>query len=166
LIFAAKVFRPNALWAHTLAGAAIACAGMAGVAIVSALALAPGSASSFAATFGWTATFLGVCVVCFGWMAAEGLAAWWRAQRQVRLGLGSELVANRLLMWGVFGISSGLLCAVSLMVQLSGQPVLTSVVAQLSQGLLGAVSCGAALLAFSTPPAWAALFRMGVNAAR
>ena len=155
-VFTVSVFRPTALWAHTLAGAAIACTTMACVAILGALAVAPGSASSFAVTWGWSATFQAACVLCFGWLGIEGFAEWWKTRRRLALGLSDAVVANRLLMWGVFGISSTLLCTVLLLVQLSGQPTATSPLAQLSQALLGLLSSGAVTLAFFPPRAYMA----------
>lgn len=153
-VFNVSVFRPTALWAHTLAGAAIAGTAMACVAIVSALAVAPGSASSFAVTWGWSVTFQALCALCFFWMGCEALREWWLSRRRLALGLSDATVSNRLLMWGVFGISTTLLCSVLLAVQLSGQPTATSLVAQLSQALFGVLSSGAALLAFFPPRAY------------
>jgi hypothetical protein len=157
--FTVSVFRPTALWAHTLAGAGIACTAMAGVAIVGALVVAPGSASSFAVTWGWSVTFQALCALCFFWMGCEGLREWWRSRRLLALGLSDARVSNRLLMWGLFGISTTLLCTVLLLVQLSGQPAATSVVAQLSQALFGVLSSGAATLAFFPPRAYLARLR-------
>jgi hypothetical protein len=155
-VFTVSVFRPTALWAHTLAGAAIACTAMACVAILAALAVAKGSASSFAVTWGWSAAFQAACVLCFGWMSIEGFAAWWKTRRRLALGLSDAVVSNRLLMWGVFGISSTLLCTVLLLVQLSGQPTTTSPLAQLSQALFGLLGSGAVTLAFFPPRAYPA----------
>jgi hypothetical protein len=158
-VFTVSVFRPTALWAHTLAGAAISCAAMACVAIVSALVVAPGSASSFAVTWGWSATFQALCALCFFWMGCEGLGEWWLSRRRLALGLSDPVVSNRLLMWGVFGISTTLLCGVLLTVQLSGHPTATSVLAQLGQALFGLASSGAVTLAFFPPRAYLARVR-------
>ncbi len=158
-VFTVNVFRPNALWAHTLAGAAIACTGMASIAIVAGLALAPADASSFAVTWGWSATFQAVCMLCFGWLGIEGFAEWWKSRRRLALGLSDAVVSNRLLMWGVFGVSTTLMCSVLLGVQLSGTPTPTSALAQLSQALFGLVSSGAATLAFFPPPVYLARLR-------
>lgn len=160
-LFTVRVFRPTALWAHTLAGAAIACTAMACVAIVGALAVAPGSASSFAVTWGWSAVFQAACVLCFGWMSVEGLSAWWKSRRRLALGLSDAVVSNRLLMWGVFGSSTTLMCTVLLLVQLSGQPTATSALAQLSQALFGVLGGAAVTLAFSSRPADLARLRRG-----
>ena len=158
-VFTVSVFRPAALWAHTLAGAAIAGTAMASVAIVSGLAVAPGSASSFAVTWGWSATFQALCALCFFWLGCEGLREWWLSRRRLALGLSDPVVSNRLLMWGVFGISSTLLCMVLLLVQLSGKPTVTSALAQLSQALFGVLSSGAVTLAFFPPRAYRARVR-------
>ena len=158
-LFTVSVFRPTALWAHTLAGAAIACTAMACVAIVGALAVAPGSASSFAVTWGWSAAFQAACVLCFGWIAVEGLTEWWKSRRRLALGLSDAVVSNRLLMWGVFGTSTTLMCTVLLLVQLSGQPTASSALAQLSQALFGVLSSGAVMLAFFPPRAYLARVR-------
>ena len=159
-VFTVSVFRPRALWAHTLAGAAIACMAMAAVAIVSTLALAPSGASSFELTWGWAATFQAVCVLCFAWIGVEGLAEWAKARRRLALGLGDAAVARRLLLWGVFGVSTTLMCLVLLGVLLSGQPTGASALAQLAQALFGLVSSGAVTLAFFPEPAFLTRLRL------
>lgn len=158
-IFTVSVFRPTALWAHTVAGAAIACMGMAGIGTLAALAISPSTASSFEVTLGWSGTFNAMCVLCFGWMGVEGLYEWWMSRRRLALGLSDPVVSNRLLMWGVFGASSTLLCLVLMGVLLSGKPTLTDPVAQLAQAFFGIVSSGAATLAFFPPPAFLAKLR-------
>jgi hypothetical protein len=85
-VFTVSVFRPTALWAHTLAGAAIAGIAMASVAILCALAVAPGSASSFAVTWGWSATFQALCALGFLWMGCEGLREWGLSRRRLHSG--------------------------------------------------------------------------------
>jgi hypothetical protein len=62
-------------------------------------------------------------------------------------------------MWGLFGVSTTLLCLVLAAVQMSGQPTATSPVAQLGQALFGLVSSLAAGLAFFPPRAYLALLR-------
>src|SRR5262245_10584832 len=158
-VFTVSVFRPGALWAHTLAGAAIAGMAMSSIGILVAIALAPAHASSFAVSYGWAATFQWICVLCFAWMGIEGLAEWWRSRRRLALGLSDPIVSNRLLMWGLFGVSTTLLCLVLAAVQMSGQPTATSAVAQLAQALFGVVSSVAATLAFFPPRAYLALLR-------
>jgi hypothetical protein len=157
-VFTVSVFRPGALWAHALAGAAIAGMAMSSVGIVSAIALAPSGASSFAVSYGWAATFQWICVLCFAWMGLEGLAEWWRSRRRLALGLSDPVVSNRLLMWGLFGVSTTLLCLVLAAVQMSGQPTATSPTAQLAQAFFGVVSSVAATLAFFPPRAYRELF--------
>ena len=159
-VFTVSVFRPTALWAHALAGAAIACMAMAGVGSSAALAMAPGTAHSFAVTWGW-AGHLQRDVrrsASSGW-ASKGCTSGGCRGGASRSGSCDPVVSNRLLMWGVFGISTTLLCLVLLAVLLSGHPTATSLVAQLAQALFGIVSSGAATLAFSPPPAFLARLR-------
>lgn len=153
-VFTVTVFRPRALWAHTLAGAAIACMAMACIANLASLALAPRTASSFVVTWGWSATFNGMCILCFAWMSAEGFAEWWKSRRRLALGLSDPVVSNRLLMWGVFGASTTSLCGVLLVFQLLRLPTVTDPLAQVAQAGFGIVSSGAATLAFFPPPAY------------
>jgi hypothetical protein len=158
-VFTVSVFRPGALWAHALAGAAIAGMAMSSIGIVASIALAPSAASSFAVSYGWSATFQWICVICFGWMGFEGLGEWWSSRRRLALGLSDPVVSNRLLMWGLFGVSTTLLCLVLAAVQMSGQPYATSLTAQLGQALFGFSSSLAATLAFFPPRAYLALVR-------
>ena len=158
-LFTVSVFRPGALWAHALAGAAIAGMAMSSVGVVAAIALAPSDAASFAVSYGWSATFQWICVLCFGWMAVEGLGEWWRSRRRLALGLSDPVVSNRLLMWGLFGGSTTLLCLVLAAVQASGQPTATSLTAQAAQAAFGIASSAAATLAFFPPRAYLELLR-------
>lgn len=153
-VFTVHVFRPNALWAHTLAGAGIACMAMACIANVANLALAQSTASSYEVTWGWSGVFNAMCILCFGWMGLEGLVEWWKSRRRLALGLSDAAVSNRLLMWGVFGISTTLLCVVLLTLLLMRAPTARSPVAQLAQAFFGLTSSGAAMLAFFPPPAY------------
>jgi hypothetical protein len=149
--FTVQVFRPGALWAHTLAGAAVAAIAMSAAGVVAALGSAPSAVSSFEASFGWTATFHWACVLSFGWMGAEGLWEWRRSRRRVALGLSDPLVCHRLLMWGLFGCSTTLLCLVLVAVQHSGHPTATSTTALLAQAFFGITSSASLLLAFFPP---------------
>jgi hypothetical protein len=158
-VFTVTVFRSGALWAHTLAGAAIAGMAMSSLGAVTSIALAPPGASSFAVSYGWAATFQWICVLCFGWMGLEGLAEWWKSRRRLALGLSDPVVSNRLLMWGLFGVSTTLLCLVLAAVQMSGQPTATSATAQVAQALFGLASSGAATLAFFPPRAYLEMIR-------
>ncbi|MEN8161949.1 MAG: hypothetical protein ABFS41_17910 [Myxococcota bacterium] len=151
--FTVQVFRPGALWAHALAGAAIAAMAMSAIGIVAAIGTAPSHASSFEVSFGWAATFQWLCALCFGWMGVEGLVEWRRSRKRVALGLSDPVVCNRLLMWGLFGCSTTLLCLVLAAVQHTGQPTATSLAAQLGQALFGLGSSAAVILAFSPPRA-------------
>jgi hypothetical protein len=92
-------------------------------------------------------------------MGCEGLGEWWLSRRRLALGLSDPVASNRLLMWGVFGISTTLLCGVLLAVQLSGHPTATSVLAQLGQALFGLASSCAVTLAFFPPRAYLARVR-------
>jgi hypothetical protein len=96
-------------------------------------------------------------------MGIEGLYEWWMSRRRLALGLSDPVVSNRLLMWGLFGVSTTLLCLVLLTVQLSGQSTVTSVPAQLAQTFFGITSSGAATLAFFPPPAFLARLRRAVQ---
>lgn len=158
-VFTVSVFRPGALWAHALAGAASAGMAMSAIGILASIALAPSTASSFAVSYGWAATFQWICVLCFGWMGFEGLTEWWRSRRRVALGLSDAVVSNRLLMWGLFGVSTTLLCLILAAVQMSGRPTATSVTAQLAQALFGVSSSVAAGLAFFPPRAYLGFLR-------
>lgn len=161
-VFTVSVFRPNALWAHTLAGAAIACMAMACVANIANLALAQSTASSYEVTWGWAGVFNAMCTLCFGWMGLEGLVEWWKSRRRLALGLSDPIVSNRLLMWGVFGISTTLLCLMLVTLLLMHQPTARNPVAQIGQAFFGLVSSGAAMLAFFPPPAYLVRLRRKV----
>jgi hypothetical protein len=153
-VFTVSVFRPNALWAHTLAGAGIACMAMSCVANVANLAIAQSTASSYEVTWGWAGVFNAMCMLCFGWMGLEGLVEWWKSRRRLALGLSDPVVSNRLLMWGLFGMSTTSLCVVLLVLLLMREPTARNPVAQVAQAFFGLMSSAAATLAFFPPPAY------------
>jgi hypothetical protein len=159
--FTVTVFRPGVAWARGLAGAAIAGMLASSVATVAATTTAPAQASSFEVTWGFTMAFQILCTLGFGWIAVEGLREWSRSRRRLALGLSDPVISNRLLMWGVFGASTTLLCLVLAALLVQGTPSATSPVAQVSQAAFGVTSSAAAMLAFFPPRAYRERLRRG-----
>jgi hypothetical protein len=157
--FTVAVFRPGVGWARGLAAAAIAGMTATSIATLAATATAPDQSSSFEVTWSFNLAFQLLCTLGFGWIAVEGLHEWSRSRRRLALGLSDPVVSNRLLMWGVFGASTTLLCLVLAGLLLSGTPSATSPLAQVSQAAFGITSSAAAMLAFFPPRSYRELLR-------
>lgn len=102
--FTQQVFRPGVAWARAVvaAGAAFMLAG--GIGAGAALAAAEPGASSQEVARDWLFVSIVGYASCFLWSAVEGLAHFRMARRRMALGLADPVVANRFLLWGIFGL--------------------------------------------------------------
>lgn len=152
-LFTAAVFRPGERWARLLTGTGLALlvASFTGTGFV--LTTAPASAPCNAATRGWLLLGMLGYTGSFAWTAAEGLLQHRMAMRRLALGLADPVVANRFLLWGLFGVMATGINAASLTGVLLDRDPASSLVILLPMGVLGAAASGAMYLAFF-PPAW------------
>ena len=151
--FTWRVFRPDAAWARSLVAAAGVL--LAGVTLgqLHALVSAPPEASSADVSLPWTLPFLVGSATCFLWTGIESGVQHRMARRRVAVGLGNPVVANRFVLWAVFGAAAtviNLASAVSLAMGVHGG---SSPAVQLTTGVCGAVAAGAIYLA-CVPPDW------------
>jgi hypothetical protein len=108
LLFLRSAFRPESAWATS-------------VVILSTLFLFAGAvASSLGTGFsnslddpGYLIEWVGYTVPCF-WMCCEGAISHAAAKKRVRIGLCDPIVANRYLLFGVFGFCQVAACAADL----------------------------------------------------
>ncbi len=154
--FTRRVFRPGELWARALSLLSIAALVVSLVTYAVRLATAPAEMPSFEATYTDSIFMNLLCMLCFGWIAAEGLHQWRLAVRRQQLGLGDAVVSNRFLLWGLFGGSTTLMVFVLFAVTLSGQAAAHSLVGQLAMAVFGVTSSLAATLAFFPPQGYLA----------
>jgi hypothetical protein len=164
--FTYRVFRSDVPWlryalALPLAGLAITAAGSLVVfwgARASAEAMVRESEA-----FGLGLNFLSS--VAFAWTAGEALRYFDLLRRRVRLGLGDPLVANRMLLWGVWGLASLAINAVSLAATLRGIDPAQDAFSLGLGAALSLVVVVALWLAFLPPEAWVRHIRRGAPSA-
>ena len=94
---------------------------------------------------GYAASFL--------WTAVEGLVHHRSALRRLALGLADPVVANRFLLWGLFGLMATGINVTSALGNLLGLDPTRSPVVLFPMGVLGGFASIAMSLAFF-PPAW------------
>jgi hypothetical protein len=162
--FTWQVFRPGAGWAKALvaAGSAIMLASLVGTAAALAGA-APETLSHIAAR-----SWLGVAMVGytsgFLWTAVEGVVHYRSALRRVAFGLADPVVANRFLLWGVFGLMATGINFASALGNWMGIDPSRSPVVLVPMGVLGAGASLAMSLAFFPPARYLAWLRGGAQA--
>jgi hypothetical protein len=103
----------------------------------------------------WTLVSTVASSVGFGWTAVEALRYWALARRRVPLGLADPLVVNRVLLWGLVGVSSTAINLANAIAALRGVNVLADPLTMLATGSLGAWNAVALWLAFLPPAAYA-----------
>jgi hypothetical protein len=158
-VFTWQVFRPAETWgkAAVAVGSCFMAASLLGS--VHALVNAPPDANSQAVAR--NPVFVGMIGYsgCFLWSAIEGFVQHRAARRRVALGLGDPAVANRFLLWGVFGSMATGINVASLAGNALGVDPSRSPLVLIPMGVLGFGASVAMYLAFLPPPAYLAFVR-------
>lgn len=147
-------FRPRAGWAKALviglaAGEACIVAG-----VFHAFLMAPGDVHSFAAAGSWTFWIRVPLLVNYGWTAVESLLQYRMARRRAALGLGSAVVRNRFLLFGMVGLSAAATTAVSSVLHLQGMAPTAHPLAAAVMATGGSTAAVLLYLAFMPPRAY------------
>jgi hypothetical protein len=114
-------------------------------------ASAPG-AGSVEVTGPWLLLCYAGYVGCFLWSAAEALYRHTLARRRLAVGLAEPVVADRFLLWGIFGLAAAGVVAANALGVLLGENLSTSPVVLLPMAVFGLAASAAIYLAF-VPPA-------------
>jgi hypothetical protein len=137
LVFTWRVFRPESLWAASLAGLLF-------LGLLASYVAFPATQihARSAADHLWYDLFALSRSACLAWGAVESLWYYAGARRRTRLGLADGLVTNRFLLWGVGLGSTSLLMASTLLAPVAGvDPAAAGwVLLESLAGLVGAVS--------------------------
>jgi hypothetical protein len=151
--FTQQVFRPGVGWARmgVGAGCAIMLVSLAGT--TGSLARAGDAEISHLVARSWLSVGIVGYSGCFLWTAIEGLFAHRMALRRLALGLADPVVANRFLLWGVFGLMATGINVASAAGNALGIDPSRSPIVLVPMGVLGAAASVAMTLAFF-PPAW------------
>jgi hypothetical protein len=153
------VFRRDALWATLLVLALVGALGAEWLGIVHASASGSSLEVVLPRTRPWGIAIVATLAVVFAWSGLESWAYRRRLRRQLALGLGDPVVADRIGLWAVAGFSTVLLCAVIAGCMLAGLPPLRHPLplAAIAVAALSASACWT--LAFLPPAAYLAAVR-------
>ena len=151
--FTQQVFRPDARRArHAIVLVALALPALLAGA-VDGLARAPAETLSVVATGGWLLACQLAYAGAFVWSALEGAFHYGPARRRVAVGLLAPAVANRFLLFAIYGIACTgvtLANAAAIVLRLD---IATSLVVLVPSAVFALVASGAMFLAI-LPPAW------------
>jgi hypothetical protein len=158
--FTRAVFRPDVAWlrAGLAVPAAVLVVHLAGLGHALWGARLASDALT-AAGAPWTIVSAAVSGVGFLWTAVEALRYWALVRRRVALGLADPLVVNRVLLWGLVGLSSTAINLANAATALRGVNVLADPATMLVTGTFGAFNAVALWLAFLPPEAYARRIR-------
>lgn len=151
--FTQQVFRSGVGWARALVGAGAFFMTVSLVGTTWSLAAADASVPSHIAARMWLSLGMVGYTGAFLWTAIEGLVHYRMALRRLALGLADPVVANRFLLWGVFGLMATGINFTSALGNALGIDPSRAPLVLVPLGFLGATACGAMYLAFF-PPAW------------
>lgn len=162
--FTWQVFRPAAAWGKaTVAGGVLfMLAGL--IASGHALSVAPPDASStLVARNGLFVGMVGYCG-CFLWSAFEGFVQHGRARKRMALGLADAVIANRFLLWGIFGLLATGINLASITANALGLDPMKSPLVLIPLGVFGFLASAAMYLAFLPPAGYLQLVRAQTTA--
>jgi hypothetical protein len=166
-VFTRRVFRPDVPWLRVavwIMVALMAAVWLSGLVYVNwPLRAAPREA--IVAGFPWAIASNVLCGVGMAWSAAEAIRQWSLSRKRARVGLADPLVANRMLLWGVFTGASFLTCLMHGTMAANGVDPGDSGAAIALSGVLALASTVALWLAFLPPQAWIRRIRGGASAA-
>jgi hypothetical protein len=157
--FTWQVFRPADALGKAIVAGAVLCMGMGiwigGRALATA---APDASSPLVARNGIFVAMIGYSG-CFLWSAIEGFVQYDRARKRLSLGLADAVVANRFLLWGLFGSSATVINVASVAANAMGLDPTRSVIVLIPLGVCGLAASVTMYLAFLPPAAYLAFVR-------
>jgi hypothetical protein len=151
--FTQQVFRAGVGWARALVGLGCAFMAVSLAGTTASLARAEGAELSHLVARGWLGFAMVGYSACFLWTAVEGLVHYRMALRRLAIGLADPVVANRFLLWGLFGLMATGINVASAAGNVLGIDPSRSPLVLVPMGVLGAIASVAMYLAFF-PPAW------------
>lgn len=158
-IFTWLVFRRDALWATALMALLVGLCGVEWLGIVHASASGDTLAAVLPRTRPWGVAIVSTLAAVFAWSGFESLAHYRRVRRQLVLGLGDPVVANRLWLWAVAGFATvGLGCVIA-GCMLAGLPPLRHALPLTAIGVAALTGSVCWALAFLPPEAYLASIR-------
>lgn len=157
--FTWRVFRPDALWATLLLLVIAGALGAEWLGLLHASARGRTMEEILPHTRPFAIAIVTTLGLVFAWSGSESFAHWQRLRRQLALGLGDPVVANRLLLWALSGFATVVLSLGLAASMLAGLAPLRHT---LPLVVIGAAALSASVcwtLAFLPPPAYLAALR-------
>jgi hypothetical protein len=157
--FTWQVFRPNDAWGRAIVVGGVLFMVVGTAAAGHALAAAPRAAS--APLVARNGLFVGMVGYsgCFLWSAIEGFVQYANARKRLALGLADAVIANRFLLWGLFGLSATGINIASIGANAMGLDPTRSPVVLIPLGALGFCASVLIYLAFLPPAGYVAFVR-------
>jgi hypothetical protein len=165
-VFTRRVFRPDVPWLRAgvwAMAAAMALVWITGLVYVN-WPLRDSPREAMVAGFPWALASNVLCGVGMAWSAWEAIRQWSLSSKRARIGLADPLVANRMLLWGVFTGASVVTSVLHGAMVASGRDPSESGAVIAVSGVLALASTVSLWLAFLPPEAWIRRIR-GASAA-
>ncbi len=151
-LFTWQVFRRGSPPALALGVGCTLAVALQGMGAFAALASAPAGARPAEVVHDFASLLLLGSLSTLAWASFESLAYHRRLQRRLALGLADPVVANRFLLWGLYGLMALAIVLAHAAVHLAGADSLASPVAEVARGI-GGLGCSAAVSLAFWPPA-------------
>jgi hypothetical protein len=98
-----------------------------------------------------TITLLATLMLCFEWAGVESLLCHAAQRRQMALGLGDPVVANRFWLWGVASVTSSFLLLVLVACVMTGMTIVREPAPLMAMAATGSIMSASWYLAFFAP---------------
>jgi hypothetical protein len=162
ILFTWSAFRPEVRWLRWPIGLGFAAMFAHWVGITTVLWGMRAGASSIAdASIWWSLFTSATSGIGFGWTGVEALRFWSLLRRRQALGLADALVVNRVLLWGLVGVSSTLINIHGVFAILRGVNQVTDPSSALMTAVFGCFNGVALYLAFLPPASYVRWVRGG-----
>ena len=158
-VFTWLVFRQGTLWATLLLVLAVGALGVEWLGLLHASARGRTLEEILPHTRPWGVAIVSTLALAFGWTGCEAWAYHHRLRRQLALGLGDPIVANRMRLWAIAGFSTVLLCGVIAACMLAGLAPLRHPIPLVALALSSLCASTCWLLAFVPPASYLAALR-------
>lgn len=155
-VFTQLVFRPGVAWLRAavwVMGAAMAVVWLSGLVYVN-WPLRASPREAMVAGFPWALASNVLCGIGMAWSAWEAIRQWSLSSKRARVGLADPLVANRMLLWGVFTGASVVTSVLHGAMVASGRDPSESGAVIAVSAVIALASTVSLWLAFLPPAAW------------
>jgi hypothetical protein len=158
-VFTWLVFRRDSLWATLLLVLAVGALGVEWLGLLHASARGTTMEEILPHTRPWGVAIVATLALAFAWTGCEAWAYHQRLRRQLALGLGDPVVANRMLLWAAAGFATVLMCGAIAACMLAGLAPLRHPLPLVAIALSSLCASACWLLAFFPPASYLTALR-------